>query len=111
MTPKVKSKVFKILNIYGTRPQIIKSYTLNHFLNKKLKKQISIVNFDTCQHYDKQLKFITPIFSGHKNKNFKFKKNYGSQVSIISKMMIDIEKIINKVKPDIGIIYGIQTVL
>ena len=90
MTPKVKSKVFKILNIYGTRPQIIKSYTLNHFLNKKLKKQISIVNFDTCQHYDKQLKFITPIFSGHKNKNFKFKKIMDSG-SIISKMMIDIK--------------------
>ena len=104
---KKKINDFLILNIYGTRPQIIKSYTLNHYFSKNLSKKIRVINLNTSQHYDNELISILPTNTNMQTVKLDINsRNKDDQIITLSKMIRKIDQIIKKLNPKLGIIYG-----
>ena len=95
----------KIISIIGTRPQFIKIAAMsNIFL--KLKKKINHKIINTSQHYDYDMSgiFIKDLKIPKIHYNLKIKNK--NQLNTISKIIIKLEKILTKEKPEIVIVYG-----
>ena len=92
----------KIISIIGTRPQLIKSFAISKFFNKK---KINHQLLDTGQHYDKGLSkiFIKKIKKNKikytKIKNLKNNFNF-------KRVNKNISNFLDKYKPDLVIVYG-----
>jgi UDP-N-acetylglucosamine 2-epimerase (non-hydrolysing) len=96
----------KIALIFATRPEIIKLWPLLDILKKK---KINFFSINTGQHYSKNLNSI--FFQKLKITKPKYKLNIklGQKINegtFIGKMIIGIEKILIKEKPDIVIVHG-----
>ena len=96
----------KIALIFATRPEIIKLWPLLDILKKK---KINFFSIDTGQHYSKNLSSI--FFEKLKITKPKYKLNIKlsqkiNEGSFIGKMIIGIEKILIKEKPDVVIVHG-----
>jgi len=98
-------KIKKITFILGTRPQIIKSQpVIDELINQKFK--VNIIH--TGQHYDYNLSKIflkNSKMSNIKNLNI----GSGTQIAQISKIIVKLEKILNKINPDLVFIPGDTT--
>ena len=93
----------KILSIVGTRPQFLKLAPLS----KKFENEnVNHVVIHTGQHYDKEMS--DEVFSVLKVKNpdYLLKKQGNTNVQSLSNMMIEIEKICLKEKPNKIIVFG-----
>ncbi|MBU2948268.1 non-hydrolyzing UDP-N-acetylglucosamine 2-epimerase [Zobellia uliginosa] len=92
----------KIVAIIGARPQFIKHFPFE----LACKDKVELITIHTGQHYDDnmsevfftQLKMSTPNYTLHVGSGA-----HGEQTG---KMMIEIEKIINRATPDGVVIYG-----
>ena len=92
----------KILHIIGARPQFIKCGLLVNYLDKY--KNIIIhtnqhFDFDMSDIFFKELKIKKPIILNSL-------KNISNRATRIGMMIINITEKINKIKPDLAIIYG-----
>ena len=92
----------KIIAIIGARPQFIKHAPVE----KALSKHFEVISIHTGQHYDKEMSDI--FFTQLKIREPKYMLNvqsfsHGVQTG---KMMIEIEPIIEREKPDAILVYG-----
>ena len=94
----------KILTILGARPQFIKASILSSKIKKD--KNIREIILHTGQHYNSNMSeiFFKELNIPKPKYNLNIKSS--SQSEMIGKMMINIEKILLKEKPDFTIVYG-----
>lgn len=92
----------KILTVVGARPQFIKAAVVSHELRKKY---IEIL-VHTGQHYDYNMseKFFEELDIPKPNYNLGI--SGGSHAEMTGKMMIEIEKVLEKESPDYLLVYG-----
>jgi len=92
-----------ILSILGTRPQFIKSALLSAELRKRGFTEICV---HTGQHYDESMSGI--FFDELKLPKPDYLLSHGgnTHATMTGKMMIDIERIVKEVIPDMIMVYG-----
>ncbi|MBN2169488.1 MAG: UDP-N-acetylglucosamine 2-epimerase (non-hydrolyzing) [Actinobacteria bacterium] len=93
---------FKVLSIVGTRPQFVKEAALSPHLRKMFKE--TLVN--TGQHYDVEL--CREQFDALEipEPDFDLEVGSGSHAIQTSEMMIKLEDVMDREKPDMVILYG-----
>jgi len=99
----------KIATIVGTRPQFIKAALISKTLNKHLykgKRILKEVLINTGQHYDYEM--CLKFFENLKMKYPRYNLGVGSGSHGVqtSKMIVRIEKVLLREKPDCVIVYG-----
>ena len=98
--------MLKILTIIGARPQIIKAAALSRAIREEFSDKISEIIVHTGQHYDENMSqvFFDELEIPHPNYNL----NVGSDTHAkqTGAMMIGIEEILLKEKPDCIVLYG-----
>lgn len=92
----------KILTVVGARPQFIKAAVVSHVLRKKHEE----VLVHTGQHYDYNMseKFFEELDIPKPNYNLGI--SGGSHAEMTGRMLIAIEKVLIKEKPDWLLLYG-----
>ncbi|WP_280101268.1 UDP-N-acetyl glucosamine 2-epimerase [Anaerococcus obesiensis] len=92
----------KILTVVGARPQFIKAAVVSHELRKKYTE----ILVHTGQHYDYNMseKFFEELDIPKPNYNLGI--SGGSHAEMTGKMMIEIEKVLEKESPDYLLVYG-----
>lgn len=96
----------KILNIVGARPQIIKASAISRAIHNIFPDQINEVMVHTGQHYDRQLSevFFDELEIRHPDYNLGVgSATHGRQTG---NMILGIEEILFKEKPQCVIVYG-----
>jgi len=94
----------KIVTIIGARPQFIKASALSKLIKKQ--KKIKEIIIHTGQHYDYEMSkiFFNQLKIPKPKYNLNIKSNYHGEMT--GKMVIEIEKVLLKEKPDYTIVYG-----
>ena len=98
----MKNKI--IMTIVGARPQFIKASVVSQELKKQTQFKEILVH--TGQHYDKEMSevFFHELKLNEPNYNLKINKlRHGAMTG---KMLIEIEKLILKHKPNLILVYG-----
>ncbi|MDU7163313.1 MAG: UDP-N-acetylglucosamine 2-epimerase (non-hydrolyzing) [Anaerococcus vaginalis] len=92
----------KILTVVGARPQFIKAAVVSHELRKKYTE----ILVHTGQHYDYNMseKFFEELNIPKPDYNLGI--SGGSHAEMTGKMMIEVEKVLEKEKPDYVLVYG-----
>ena len=93
----------KILIIFGTRPEVIKLSPLVNELKKSKKYKIKICS--TGQH-DQMLKQAIDIFKLKIDFSFNLMKKNQKLSNIFSLLIENINKVVEKEKPDLTIVQG-----
>lgn len=93
----------KIMHIVGNRPQFIKLAPVSKEIRKRGYKEIII---HTGQHYDKNMSdiFFSELDIPQPDVNLGI--GSGSHAQMTAKAMIEIEKVVEKFKPKVVILYG-----
>jgi UDP-N-acetylglucosamine 2-epimerase (non-hydrolysing) len=93
----------KVITCVGTRPNFVKVSQLDNVFDKN---KINHLLVHTGQHYDDMMSNI--FFSDLKLKSpdVYFNLNEGSQISIISQIMLKFEELLLKEKPDLVLVPG-----
>ena len=98
--------MLKILTIIGARPQIIKAAALSRAIQNNFSEKISEIIVHTGQHYDENMSqvFFDELNIPHPNYNL----NVGSDshAKQTASMIMGIEEILLKEKPNAIILYG-----
>jgi UDP-GlcNAc3NAcA epimerase len=98
--------MIKLLTIIGARPQIIKASALSRAIKTSFSKDITEVIVHTGQHYDENMSevFFTELNIPKPKYNLGVgSSSHGEQTG---KMIIKLEEILIKEKPDAMIVYG-----
>ncbi|HHJ10229.1 MAG TPA: UDP-N-acetylglucosamine 2-epimerase (non-hydrolyzing) [Bacteroidetes bacterium] len=98
--------MLKVVNLVGARPQIIKASAISRAIAGPFSGKIKEIVVHTGQHYDhkmsdiffEELKVPQPDINLHTGSG-----SHGVQTGT---MIIRVEKMLNKVKPDVVILYG-----
>jgi len=98
--------MFKILNIIGARPQIIKAAAISRAIKKLFSNQIEDVIVHTGQHYDKSMSDV--FFEEMQIPKPTHNLNVGSASHGVqtAQMLKGIEELINLEKPNCVLLYG-----
>ncbi len=96
----------KIVTIIGARPQIIKAAALSRAINKSFPNQLEEIIVHTGQHYDDNMSNV--FFEELNIPKPKYNLNVGSasHAAQTSAMIIGIEEILQKEKPNAIVLYG-----
>jgi UDP-GlcNAc3NAcA epimerase len=92
----------KILSIVGARPQFIKSATVS----KSLKQHFREVVLHTGQHFDSRMSDIFFEDLGLAAPNYNLNIQASTHGEMTGRMLIKIEEILQKEKPDAVLVYG-----
>jgi UDP-N-acetylglucosamine 2-epimerase (non-hydrolysing) len=93
----------KIISLVGNRPQFVKEAVLCQEFKKQNINEI-IVN--SGQHYDYNMSGIFIKSLGIKKPKYNLKVGSGSHGETTSKIIIEFEKILQREKPDLVLLYG-----
>ncbi len=94
----------KILSIIGARPQFVKEAILQHEINKY--EDIEEIVVHTGQHYDENMSGVFFDVLKMKKPDYNLGINGMTHGEMTGTMIIEIEKILIKEKPDFLILYG-----
>lgn len=94
----------KILSIVGTRPQFVKEAVVQQEINKY--NDIEEIVVHTGQHYDENMSGIFFEVFNMKKPDYNLGINSSKHGEMTGKMLIELEKIMLKEKPDIVLLYG-----
>ncbi|MFY9283231.1 MAG: UDP-N-acetylglucosamine 2-epimerase (non-hydrolyzing) [Miniphocaeibacter sp.] len=94
----------KILSIIGARPQFVKEAIIQKEINKY--DDIEEIVVHTGQHYDENMSDIFFQVLNMKKPDYNLGINGSSHGQMTGNMLIEIEKIMIKEKPDVVILYG-----
>lgn len=92
----------KIIAIIGARPQFIKHYPFE----RVAKNHFNLKSIHTGQHYDKNMSDVFFNELGMSKPDFMLNVGSGGHGVQTGKMMIEIEEIVLKEKPDALVVYG-----
>lgn len=94
----------KLVSIIGARPQFIKASALSKLIKKE--KNINEIIIHTGQHYDYEMSkiFFNQLNIPKPKYNLNIKSKYHGEMT--GKMLLGIEKILLKERPDYTIVYG-----
>lgn len=98
--------MIKIVTIIGARPQIIKAAALSRAISNHFQKEITEVIVHTGQHYDDNMSQVFIDELGIPQPNYNLKVGSGSHGEQTAQMIIGIETILIKIKPDFLVLYG-----
>lgn len=98
--------MIKILTIIGARPQIIKAAALSRAIRNFFSDKITEIIVHTGQHYDENMSqvFFDELEIPHPNYNLNV--GSGTHAKQTAAMMIGIEEILLKEKPNCIVLYG-----
>ncbi|MCF8009642.1 MAG: UDP-N-acetylglucosamine 2-epimerase (non-hydrolyzing) [Halanaerobiales bacterium] len=94
----------KIMSIIGARPQFIKEAMMQQEILKN--KKVNHVLVHTGQHYDRNMSGIFFDVLKMKKPDYNLGINGKSHGEMTAKMIIQIEKLLIKEKPDVILLYG-----
>ncbi len=94
----------KVMSIVGARPQFIKSFAFSHELKKH--DDIEEIIVHTGQHYDENMSKIFFDELGMKKEDYNLNINNGTHAELTGKMLIELEKIMLKEKPEVVVLFG-----
>jgi UDP-GlcNAc3NAcA epimerase len=98
--------MMKIVTIIGARPQIIKAAALSRAIKNKYSTQIKEVIVHTGQHYDANMSQIFFDELGIPAPNYNLNVGSGGHGSQTAAMIVGIEEILIKEKPNGIVLYG-----
>lgn len=93
----------KVLSLIGTRPQYIKEAILNQEFKNKGINEILV---DSGQHYDSNMSGIFLSSLNINKPDYNLNIGSGTHAEATAGIMIKFEKVIEKVKPDLILVYG-----
>lgn len=96
------NSVKKIVTVIGARPQFIKS----GILSKSLRKEFDEILVHTGQHYDKNMSDVFFEEMNIKKPHYNLGVGSGTHAVQTANMMIEIEKVLIKEKPNAVLLYG-----
>ncbi len=99
----------KVLTIIGARPQFIKAAVVSRAIsefNKKSSRKIEEVIVHTGQHYDVNMSDIFFKEMNIPKPHYNLGVGSGNHGEQTGKMLIELEKLLIKEKPDIALVYG-----
>jgi UDP-GlcNAc3NAcA epimerase len=102
---KNKKKNIKILTIVGARPQFIKSSVISNEIKKNY-KYLKEILVHTGQHYDFNMNKVFFNELKIKRPNYYLNISKLDHITMITKMISAIDKIIKKEKPNFVLVYG-----
>ena len=94
----------KIVTILGARPQFIKSASVSRAIQKS--RCIDEIVIHTGQHYDKNMNTVFFDELGLVRPKYELHIGSGSHAEQTGRMLIEIEKVLVKEKPNYTLIYG-----
>lgn len=94
----------KVMSIVGTRPQFLKLAPLNKILEKD--RGIDHIIVHTGQHFDEEMSGTIFDSLGIKKPDYFLNINNLTHIGMLSKMMLDLESVIQEEKPDFILVYG-----
>lgn len=98
--------MMKVFNIVGARPQIIKAAAISRAIRNHFQDSIEEILIHTGQHYDHSLSniFFDELEMPHPRYNLKV--GSASHAVQTAKIMTGMEKLLEREKPDVTIVYG-----
>lgn len=96
----------KIVTVIGARPQIIKAAALSRAIKEHFKKEVQEIIVHTGQHYDDNMSQVFFDELGIPQPNYNLGVGSASHGVQTAKMIIGIEEILLKEKPDCLVLYG-----
>jgi len=96
----------KVLNIVGTRPQIIKASAISRAIKKYFPDRITEVLLHTGQNYEKELSDLFFDEMEIHKPDYNLEVGFARQGRQTSIMILGIEEIVLKEKPDCVLLYG-----
>jgi UDP-GlcNAc3NAcA epimerase len=98
--------MIKIVTIIGARPQIIKAAALSRAIRNHFKDQIREVIVHTGQHYDENMSQVFFDELGIPAPDYNLNVGSGSHGKQTATMIVGIEEILEKEKPNAIVLYG-----
>ena len=98
--------MIKIITIIGARPQIIKAAAINRAIRERYADRIREVIVHTGQHYDEGMSQVFFDELGLPKENYNLNAGSGSHAVQTASMMIGIEEVLIKERPDCLLLYG-----
>ena len=96
----------KIVTIIGARPQIIKSAAISRAVEKEFPNKLEEVVVHTGQHYDENMSEVFLNELGIPKPQYNLGVGSGSHGKQTAEMLIGIEVVLEKEKPDALVVYG-----
>src|ERR1035437_7263363 len=96
----------KIVTIIGARPQIIKAAALSRAIKDKFGTQLKEILVHTGQHYDENMSAVFFEELQIPKPDYNFNTANTSLVKQMANMLIGIEEVLEKEKPNAVIVYG-----
>jgi UDP-GlcNAc3NAcA epimerase len=99
--------VKKILTVVGARPQFVKAAVLSRLIKtEKWKEKFKEILVHTGQHYDASMSDVFFEDMGIPHPDYNLNIGSGSHGKMTGQMLIQIEELLLKEKPDIVLVYG-----
>jgi len=96
----------KIVTIIGARPQIIKSAAISRAVEKKFSDNLEEIVVHTGQHYDENMSKVFFDELGIPKPQYNLGVGSGSHGKQTAEMLVGIEVVLEKEKPDALVVYG-----
>lgn len=103
------NQMIKLVTIIGARPQIIKAAALSRAIKNKFSDKIKEIIVHTGQHYDDNMSAVFFDELQIPKPDYSFNTSSNSAVQKMANMLIGIEEVLIKEKPDAVVVYGDTT--